>query len=193
MERFADTGVELSDFATHFVVECPRCQGKALVTSSHRLQCTSCHHTEEKGRWYGYATAYLSVKCRECHEQIRETFVWKNGPKSVHNRCKNCGDAAHYDVSIMRHPMHEGRMTDSVFGLPLWLQDTFREHHFWAFNYEHLNALSSYIQAGLRERGIEPRNTIKKNSAMFSRLPAFMTKGSNRKDIVRLVDDLLRK
>jgi len=44
------------------------------------------------------------------------------------------------------------------------------------------------VTAKLRERGIEPRNTIRKNSAMLSRLPAFIKKAGNRDGLLKLIN-----
>jgi hypothetical protein len=64
---------------------------------------------------------------------------------------------------------------------------------FWAFHYEHLTLLEQYIAASHRERGISPRNSISKNSAVFSRLPAFMTKAGNRAELLKLIGFLAKK
>jgi RNase P subunit RPR2 len=193
MHRYADPGVSLFDLATHYVVACPKCAGKALVKireEGQKLVCTSCFHTEIPGHWYGSATAYVSVKCRECHHPMQRSSPWNGLWKKLAMRCDQCGDACEYEAHITRHAQHEGRMTDAVYGLPLWLQAEFREELFWAFHYEHLEILEHYIAAKHRERGIAPRNTIKKNSAMLSRLPAFITRAGNREALLKLIKEL---
>lgn len=192
-DRFADTGSELRDFATHFVAHCPKCQGKAHISPQGRLTCTACFHVELPGRWYGAATAVVQVKCRECHAPISRTGPWDERWKKLAVRCERCGDNCEYEASITKHPYRDGKKTDPVFGLPLWLQAEFRGEALWAYNYEHLAELKQYIGARLRERGIEPRNTIKKNSAMASRLPAFIKKASNREDLLKCIDSLEKK
>lgn len=194
--RFADPGIALFELATHFLVECPHCQGKSHVTKhddSFRLTCAKCFHAEEKGRWYGTTTAYVLVKCRECHEPIHRSSVIEGQWPKLATRCDNCGDTCEYDAQITHERLHNGHVVDPHFGLPLWLQLPWRDELFWAYNYEHLHILREYIAAKHRERGINPRNTIKKNSAMLSRLPEFMTKAANRADMLRLIDFLERK
>ncbi len=47
--RFADPGFSLGEIATHFVVHCPKCNGKALIVPQnqyHRLTCTQCFHVD---------------------------------------------------------------------------------------------------------------------------------------------------
>lgn len=207
MSRFSDPGVELGDFATHFAVHCPKCSGKAHIRPfgdtfprygllqgvEWRLTCTACFHTEENGRWYGAATAFAAVKCRECHAPLERSAPWEGPWEKLALHCEACGDHCTYDAHITRHPYHEGQKTDPVFGLHLWLQKSFREEVFWAYNYEHLDVLRRYIGARLRERGIEPRNTIRKNSAMLSRLPTFMTKAANRESLLKLMEQLEHK
>lgn len=202
--RFADPGVELGDFATHFVVHCPKCARKAHINPAGntfpkygnihgvewRLTCTACFHVEMPGHWHGAATAFVSVKCRECRAALQRSAPWDGHWKKLAMHCDACGDDCEYEAQISRLPNHEGRKTDPVFGLPLWLQKAFRDDMFWAYNYEHLEVLRQYIGAKLRERGIEPRNTIRKNSAMLSRLPEFMKKAANRIGLMKLVEQL---
>ena len=108
-------------------------------------------------------------------------------------RCEHCGDERLFEASVQHLGYRDGLKTDPVFGLPLRLQTTFRQDLFWAYNREHLEYLRQYIRAGLRERGIEPRNSIRKNSSMISRLPTFITKAGNREELLRLADKLARE
>lgn len=196
MERYSDPGLALFDLATHYVVACPKCAGKAWVKprgEGQKLVCTSCFHTEIPGNWYGSATAYVSVKCRECHEPLQRNAPWNGQWKKLAMHCPQCGDTCEYEAHITRHARHAGLMTDAVFGLPLWLQAEFRGELFWAFHYEHLEILRQYIAAKHRERGITPRNTIKKNSAMLSRLPAFITRAGNRDALLKMIQELFLK
>ena len=191
--RFADPGLALNDLATHFVVHCPKCAGRAHIDRDQRLSCTACFHVEQAGHWYGSSTAYVSVKCRECHAPIQHSAPWDGVWKKLGTRCLACGDTCEYEASITKHALHQGQMTDPVFGLPLWLQKEFRGDLFWAYHHEHLDLLRQYIGAQLRERGITPRNTIRKNSAMLSRLPTFMTKAGHRAALLKLIAQLQEK
>ena len=89
-ERFADPGVTLADMATHFVVHCPKCEGKALINplgDSFRLTCTSCFHVEVPGHWYGAMTAYVSVKCRECNHPLMRSATVDGKWKKLKMKC----------------------------------------------------------------------------------------------------------
>ena len=191
--RHPDSGASTSDFAKEFLVYCPKCDGKALVNSQGRLQCLSCYHVEEKGHWYGAATAVVQVKCRECHAPIFKKAEWDGRWEKLMAHCEKCGDDCYYDAAISKQYWRDGKITDTVFGLPLWLQEDFRGEIFWAFNYSHLEALRAYIGAKLRERGILPINTQSKNRSMVSRLPDYIKKAKNRDALLKLIDGLIAK
>lgn len=195
MERYSDPNTHLSHYATHFFVHCPKCDGRAFINSESRLTCTACFHVEQPTHWYGAATAYVAVKCRECHHQLSRSAPWNGQWKKLAMHCEKCGDDCEYEASISKHHLHQGRMTDPVFGLPLWMQKEFRNELFWAYNHEHLDVLRNYISAKLRERSVESRgyNPQRKNNAMLSRLPDFMKKASNREDLLKVIDYLATK
>lgn len=193
-DRFADPGVSLGDLATHFVVHCPKCGGKALINpqgDSFRLTCTNCFHVEIPGHWYGAMTAYASVKCRECNHPLMRRATVDGKWKKLKMKCDQCGDECEYDAHLSRHPKHNGLMTDPIFGLSLWLQKPVGDELFWSYNYEQLALLEQYVRAKLRERGVENKGS--KNSLMFSRLPTFITKAGNREEILKLIGELQTK
>ncbi|MCC7222500.1 MAG: hypothetical protein IT273_02155 [Chitinophagales bacterium] len=190
---FADEGWALSDFAQYFAVHCPKCQGKAEVDASKRLRCGACFHTEVEGHWYGGAELLVQVKCRECYAPIQARGTWLGNWNRLTTTCSRCGDTCQYEGTLIKLRCHQGLMTDPVFGLPLWYQANFKGDLFWAFNAAHLQYLSRYVAAKHRERGISPRNTIKKNSSMLSRLPDFIRSAKNRDDLSKLIAKLLNK
>ncbi len=193
-DRFSDPGVSLYELATHYIVHCQKCDGKAQVLPSNgswKLTCSKCFHVELPGHWYGALTAYVSVKCRECHQPISKSAEVSGEWVKLKVKCEECGDECEYEAKLSRHYMHHGLMCDNIFGLPLWLQREFRSDLLWAFNYEHLSLLEQYVRAKLRERGIDNKGS--KNSLMFSRLPTFITSAKNREEILKLIEELRRK
>lgn len=189
--RFTDTGASLQDYATHFVVHCPICNGKALIRpheASWRLTCTQCHHVEMQGHWYGTTTAYVKVKCRECGEVLTRSAEVSGQWSKLMMKCPSCSDTCEYEAHITHHQMHDGWMCDRIFGLRLWLQDTFGHDLFWAYNYEHLEIIEQYVQARLRERKLDHKGS--RNSLMFSRLPGFITKAGNRERVLKFISEL---
>ncbi|MBL7804687.1 MAG: hypothetical protein JNL02_13185 [Saprospiraceae bacterium] len=191
IERFADAGHTLDDFSDHFFVECPSCSGRALVRQGdHRLLCTRCHHTEMPGRWYGAWRLYVSRRCSVCGTHGSRSVETDQQRDKLLLRCSECGDEREYRAQGTHLQRNKGLVTDSVYGLPLWLQGEFQGELCWAFNPEHLDYLRRYVGAKLRERGILPRNTIRKNSSMLSRLPGFIKKARNREALLRFFDQL---
>ncbi len=190
-ERFADTGVALADMATHFIVHCPKCDGRANILpheGSWRLTCEKCFHVEKPGHWYGSMTAYVSVKCRQCHQRITRSAEADQRFTTLMVTCEHCGDACAYEATFTKHHLHKGMMCDPIFGLPLWLQKTIGEDLFWAYHSEHLALVEQYVRAKLRERGIHNKGS--RNSLMFSRLPRFITSGKNRENILKAINEL---
>jgi hypothetical protein len=194
--RFIDPGIGLGDLSTHFVVHCPKCEVKAWIKpaiTGYKLTCSACFHIEQQGHWYGASIAYVSVACRKCYAPLQRNFPSNGVRAQCAMHCNNCGDDGLYEPQIIRNWVKDGLMCDPVFGLPLWLQDTIRGDIFWAYHYEHLDLLSAYITAKHRERGISSLNSIRKNSAMFSRLPSFITKARNRSDLLQIINQLKLK
>ena len=192
-ERFADPGLTLYELATHFIVHCPKCDGKATVMKHDhqwRLTCGTCFHVEKEGKWYGQFTAYVSVKCRDCHQPLRRSAAVSGEWAKLKMKCENCGDECEYEAHLSRYYRNHGLVCDSIFGLPLWLQKEFRQDLFWAFNYDHLKLVEEFVQAKLRERGIDPKNSYKKNSALVRRLPVFISSAGNREEILKLIHEL---
>ncbi|WP_240437003.1 hypothetical protein [Streptomyces sporangiiformans] len=68
-----------------------------------------------------------------------------------------------------------GGSEDPFFRRPLWLQARCAGQVLWACNEEHVDALSAYVGAQLRERG-----GMRPTRAMLARLPPWMKKSSHR-------------
>jgi hypothetical protein len=79
-----------------------------------------------------------------------------------------------------------GDATDPFLGLPLWLRTPLGEHVLWAYDAEHLDLLTAYFAASLRERA--PRDG--RASSMLETLPRWLK--TARPDDVRAALDRLR-
>ncbi|MFD7783324.1 hypothetical protein ACFV4Q_09580 [Streptomyces nojiriensis] len=55
----------------------------------------------------------------------------------------------------------------------------------WAYNEEHIDELSAYVGARLRERG-----GVHSTRAMFARLPAWMKRSDNRSEVLTGLETL---
>ncbi|MEU2655946.1 hypothetical protein ABZ615_11515 [Streptomyces sp. NPDC007325] len=78
-----------------------------------------------------------------------------------------------------------GGTEDPFFRRPLWLQTRCAGHVLWAYNEEHVDELSAYVGARLRERG-GARPTM----SMFARLPAWMKVSDNRPEVLTGLETL---
>lgn len=67
--------------------------------------------------------------------------------------------------------------TDGRFDLPLYLTATIGGHTLWAFNLAHIDALTAWLGASLRER---PAAGGLVNKTMMSRLPRWLKAASTR-------------
>jgi len=86
-----------------------------------------------------------------------------------------------------------GSPTDPHFGLDLWLQLPCCGETLWARNVEHLEFLADYVQAKLRERSSDTPEHGFRNKLMTSRLPTWLTQGSNRKKVLSCIAQLRQK
>lgn len=73
------------------------------------------------------------------------------------------------------------------FEAELWLQASFKNDQFWAYNYEHLEYLASYIGATLREHSERSHYTL------LEKLPRFYHEAKNREPLLKVIDRLRRK
>jgi len=96
--------------------------------------------------------------------------------------CSSCGLARETSgtTSVWGEPV------DPWFHAPLWLRADVRGHTLWAFNDRHLDALRSYIAAGLGERTPRPGAP----TSMLEKLPDWMTSAKNRDDVLAVLDRL---
>jgi hypothetical protein len=82
---------------------------------------------------------------------------------------------------------HIGDATDGRFVLPLYLTASVRGHQLWVYNLTHLDALTEWLGAPLRER---PSSGPYRNQTMMSRLPDWMTSASARPHVLRALAKL---
>jgi hypothetical protein len=130
-------------------VVCPQCGGRALVVPRPGLP----------------APKYL----------IELTFQ----PRRL--ACGGCGAVADWEPEVRRGGLvgvELGGTEDPFFRLPLWLQTRCVGRILWAYNEEHVDELSAYIGAALRERAAMPTRT------MFVRLPRWMKRSDNRSEVL---------
>lgn len=156
LARHYDRGGWLARFAGRMLVVCPRCGGLALVIPRPDLS----------------EPRYFS----ELLFQPRRLA------------CGGCGAVAEWKPEVHGAGLVGavlGGSEDPFFQRPLWLQTRCAGHILWAYNEEHIDALSAYVGARLRERG-GARPTM----SMFARLPAWMKRSDNRSEVLASLETL---
>ncbi|MEU6314701.1 hypothetical protein [Streptomyces sp. NPDC047014] len=104
--------------------------------------------------------------------------------------CHACGATASWEARVDGARLigvTPGGTTDPFFRQPLWLQTRCVGRVLWAYDAEHVEALSAYVGARLRERGAD-----RPTRAMFSRLPAWMKKADHRAPVLAGLGTLRR-
>lgn len=160
MSRFDENQLLLDEFATEFLVRCPRCQKQARVAVAPteefvvRLTCSNCGNLQD---W-------------ECTQPA--TRMWSSDPDL-------------YEKGVISI----GSSVDWCFHLPLWLKTQCCGHELWAYNYEHLDWIENYVGAKLRER-TQDEQTGWRNQSLASRLPKWIKDSKNREDILKAITKL---
>ncbi|WP_333741291.1 hypothetical protein [Streptomyces sp. IBSBF 2806] len=148
--RHHDPGAPLACFTARVLVVCPRCGGRALVAPRPGVP----------------APRY----CTDLLFQPRRLV------------CGGCGATAEWEARAdgsSRVGAVPGGTEDPFFRMPLWLQTRCVGRILWAYDEEHVEALSAFVGARLRERGGR-RST----RAMCDRLPVWMKSAQNRAEIL---------
>ncbi|VXB71379.1 conserved hypothetical protein [Flavobacterium sp. 9R] len=195
--RFQDENYTICNFQNDIYVECPKCNKKAVIKketpnsyfSERILTCSYCHYSQ-RGRKETFRVE-LKCNCSNCSSQINLIIPNVNEKKEkIAVRCKNCGITQDYEPRNISQEWlfsNSGKTNENYFGLPLWINSNFRNHIFWAFNYEHLAYLKKYKSADLRERNNRTHWT------MVEKLPDWMKSSKNRVKLIKLINELETK
>jgi hypothetical protein len=154
--RHYDPGGSLARFAGRMLVVCARCGGCALVIPRPGLP----------------ARRYFSELLFE--------------PRRL--ACGGCGAVADWTPEVQGAGLVGavlGGSEDPFFRRPLWLQTYCVGQILWAYNEEHVDELSAYVGAQLRERG-----GVRPTMAMFARLPSWMKRSDNRSEVLAGLETL---
>ncbi|GAA2341007.1 hypothetical protein OKJ48_14210 [Streptomyces kunmingensis] len=148
--RHADRGTPLARFASRILVVCPRCGGRAVVVP------------RPGGGPLRYYSDLLFLPRRLACAGCGATGEWEPERRA----------GARVGVTL-------GGPAEPYFGRPLWLQTRCAGRVLWAYDAEHVDALTGYIGARLRERGCTPSSWD-----MFPRLPDWMTSAAHRETVL---------
>lgn len=155
-DRHYDPGRSLAQFAGRMLVVCPRCGGRALVVPRPGLP----------------APRYFS----ELLFQPRRLA------------CGGCGAVAEWEPEVRGAGLVgavPGGSEDPFFRRPLWLVTRCVGRILWAYDEEHVDELSAYVGARVRERG-----GVRPTRAMFARLPVWMKRSDHRSAVLAGLETL---
>ncbi len=124
------------------------------------------------------------VECPRCGRCARIRCGKPYWMEPARLACGECGYSRSTDDGVHGPPGGPEDARDPLFGLPLWLRTPCCGHTLWALSSAHLGFLRSYVGARLRER------TPNRNSALASRLPAWIKRRSNREAVGRAIEKL---
>jgi len=184
-------------YQTEFIVECPKCQHAAVVTtesphyrSTGKLTCTHCNHSERAEDLVRYKVS-VRRNCDTCGKPFEKSIPYsKEKINELAFPCPHCGVIRVFEPrndEFLLPYNTKGLKGDPVFQLPLWLQTDVKGNLFWAYNRTHLHDIKQYVQAKLRERKASSHMT------MVERLPTFIKEAKNRKAILSAIHKLERK
>ena len=128
-------------------------------------------------------TDEILVECPRCEHaalvrrQPKDRVKWK-----AVLTCTSCAHSAVTDQYVNTN----WEPKDVYFGLPLWLQAHCQGHTLWAYNRAHLDFISRYISADLRERTRDPVHGWS-NRSYPSRLPPWMTAAKSREPVLECI------
>ncbi|MDO0910068.1 hypothetical protein QQM39_04090 [Streptomyces sp. DT2A-34] len=137
------------------------------------------------------------------HDPLSKVYEFTD---SVLVRCPRCEEIAHYEWRPAIAPDAHGtsspqrRLVCRSCGLArtswgaggrcanpvLWLQTETRHGVVWAYNLAHLDLLSRFVAASLRER--PPWYEHGRKMTYVARLPAWIKRAKNRDEVLRAID-----
>jgi transcription elongation factor Elf1 len=119
------------------------------------------------------------VVCPNCSKKANAKVDYKeNKAKLI---CLNCG------LNKEKATDHLQMAAHGYFDSELWYVTSFKNEVLWAYNYEHLTYLESYISAHLREHKNRSHFTL------LEKLPKFYHVAKNREALLKLIEKLKKK
>lgn len=164
------------------LIKCPNCGKQAILKlkrDGYVAQCLSCTnvwtpHTDKN------KIKYAKGSCRKCGRwcNIKTELKPNENYSHIFKKCPYCAESQSFkldgsdDVIII---------SSDDFLENLYLKTNFRGHEIGAYNYEHLNYLTEYVEAELRQ----PPQEHFLNGKQSDHLPKFIKLAKNRNDILK--------
>lgn len=146
----------------------------------------------------------ILVKCTNCGCKAKvlpgKFFSTYQLTKEIKVVCTNCGFNKNANHSIVVDAYKSNNTTiqgilytiggpyDPFFQMPVWLQIKVGSHLLWAYNYEHLAFLKTFVSAKIRERN---HSQTFSNKSVGSRLPRWLTAAKNRDEVLKKINQLM--
>jgi ssDNA-binding Zn-finger/Zn-ribbon topoisomerase 1 len=194
--RYSGPPTTKYSYMNEFVVICPKCNKDALIKAkplyldSGKLQCRNCLYSEKTENLIRYKVI-AKRNCDSCGKPIEKIIPVSNEKvEDLAVTCDNCGQTRNMkpkNEEIRLYFNDIGQATDPLFNLPLWFQADVKGEVFWAYNREHLLEIRNYVEAKLRERQTTTHTT------MVERLPGFIKSAKNRAQVLKTINNLLKK
>ncbi|GET25862.1 hypothetical protein [Prolixibacter sp. NT017] len=196
-KRFQDTDWDISQWQKVILVKCPNCGKRAEINHKRgifspffeegiNITCSNCSYNFNENL-YHYRLE-VDRNCGNCGEKIKRIIPnLKTKKETIRIKCDNCGETQNFKPSysyILRQFQNQDGEKDKIFGLSLWLQESIKNEILWAYNYDHLKFLKSYIEADLRESY---------GMTLSAKLPKFIKDKKNRDKLLKLIDKMWNK
>jgi len=197
-ERYEGPVTFIWDYQHEYMVRCPRCEGPALVScpkvsfkpvdpDKERVLCLKCGFSRLANDVIRY-NIRVKRACSHCDHWF-DVCIPNNKEKAAKIRlsCDGCGAVEDLvpENEAYRDLYTDERLSDPLFGLPLYYQAPIRNDVLWAFNKKHLSDIRDYVASRLRERQTMQWTT------MVEKLPHFIKDAKNRDQILKVIDRML--
>ncbi len=123
------------------------------------------------------------VVCPTCAKKAMATV--NDETKTARLFCTSCGYNKETKTAIKNGSIE--MPANQYFQAELWLQAPFKNDVFWAYNYNHLEYLESYISATIREHKDRVGFTL------LEKLPKFYHEAKNRDGLLKIIAKLKSK
>ena len=148
----------------------------------------------DDGRRVTFHFGAILVSCPRCNRAARISKIEEGtheyplyAPRRF--QCFACGHSRRC-CEFSQNRSRKGPVIDPYFGLPLWLQINTRHGILYAYDAEHLEWLSLFVEARLRERRPCEWGWT---SGMAARLPRWVKLAKNRDEVLRGLGRLRRR
>jgi hypothetical protein len=134
----------------------------------------------------------ILVECPACGGRAEATLITDNVRSARRLTCNSCWLVK----TVPPKPLATSNRTPRAYvniveGLALWLKADTRHGDLYAFNFEHLEYIETYVRATIRS--INFRGLLSCNRTIPSRLPLWVKQAKNREEVLKIIDRMRRR